>query len=155
MNFQRVNTLDQSVLNDFVSFCLQSKPYNFCMLPSLSARLFQIKNYYRHLHQVSEVFVYKLDEKVKFFVAIKQENENGCIEFVYGSPFNILRDLKEFRDWYFAQNPHLTTIYTTLLREHKPEPMFQLVKKRDKNAKICVDNGTISVLWYKKNGLQT
>jgi hypothetical protein len=155
MNFQQVNASDSSVLDSFISFCLRSKPYPFCSLPTFSARIIQIKNYYEHLFEVAEIYVLKQDGQIVFFIATHEKEDGVCVEFVYGSPFTILGEFREFRYFYQKQKNKTCVFYSYLLREHKLNAMFNMIKKRDKNAKISLDNGKILVLWYNDNGLQT
>ncbi len=155
MNFQQVNSLDPAVLEGFISFCLQSKPYPFCSLPTFSARVSQIKKYYEYLFQIANIYIIKKNNKVSFFVAVKEEEDRVCVEFIYGEPFSGITDFCNFRRFYQEQKNKNFLFYTNLLREHKKNALLNLIKKRDKNAKISLDNGKIFVLWYNDNGLQT
>jgi len=155
MNFQQVNASDPAVLKSFISFCLNSKPYPFCNLPTFSARVTRIKKYHEYLFKVAEVYALKENNEIIFFIAVKEEEDRICVEFIYGEPFSGLGYFREFRLFYRKQKNKNLVFYTNLLREHKFNALFNLIKKRDKNAKISLDNDKIFVLWYDDNGLQT
>jgi hypothetical protein len=95
------------------------------------------------------------ESPILFFIAVKEEEDRICVEFIYGEPFSGLGYFREFRLFYRKQKNKNLVFYTNLLREHKFNALFNLIKKRDKNAKISLDNDRIFVLWYDDNGLQT
>jgi hypothetical protein len=155
MNFQLVNPSDQTVMDDFVSFCLKSKPYSFCCLPALSARIFQIKKYYECLFQDNEVYALKENGSVRFFIALKKQDNEAFADFVIGKPFLIFSDFANFRKFYSDLHNTPFTFRTLINRENKLEPYLKYIKKRDPDARFLLDNDKIFVLWYNKNGTQT
>jgi hypothetical protein len=142
MNFTLIKTLEQSERKNLVNFFLKSKPYPFCQMPSMSLSIFKIKEYIDFLLENCYVYIRK-----DFFVAISLENETAIVQFVIGLPFKVISDFEEFRAFLKNKNKKITKFYTEIQREHKKEKLLRLIKQRDKNAEINLDNQKICVLW--------
>jgi hypothetical protein len=142
MNFTLIKSLKSCQEKQIISFFLKSKPYSFCSLPSHSLCVFKIKEYLNFLLENCEVYIGK-----NFFVAISIETDIAIVEFVYGSPFNVIRDFEKFRKWFKSKNNQVTHFYTEIQRKHKRKSFLKFIENRDKNAEIKLDNEKICVLW--------
>jgi hypothetical protein len=142
MNFTLIKALDESMENKMISFFLKSKPYDFCCLPSRQLSVIKIKEYIRHLFTNSQIYT-----STNFFIALSVENETATIEFLFGSPFQIVGEFKKFRSFFGQINPKVKIYFSEIHRKHKRQNLIRMIQKRDSEAKIILDNQKICVLW--------
>jgi hypothetical protein len=147
MNFQPVKHNDFRVEKAFVSFCLASKPYDFCSLPTMSARLFRIKDYYDFLLRNKECFFAEDKKGIRFFAAIERSATGVYVDFVFGPPFKLAADFKNFRQFYRGLHRQNFEFSTIIKRQHKQASFVKSIQKRDDSAKLFVDNQEIHVSW--------
>jgi hypothetical protein len=142
MNFTLIKELPEAEKKNLIRFFLKSKPYPFCQMPSMFLALFKIKEYIDFLFDNFSIYVRK-----DFFIAISVEKEKAIVQFVKGSSFNGISDFEEFRAFFCAQNKNVKVFYTEIQRDYKKQKLIRFIKRRDKNAKINLDNDKICVLW--------
>jgi hypothetical protein len=152
MNFQQLNGDNSTVQCTFEDFCIRSKPYDFCSIKNPSVRMVQIKKYYEYLVNTTHIFHLTQDDHTRFFLSIKPEPPNITIEFIFGDPLTMLEDFRIFREFYWRQFDCDTPFTTEIKRQHKLKPFLNFIRRKDKNAKISLDNGKILVL-YTKDGI--
>jgi hypothetical protein len=153
MNFQQLNGDNLFVRSTFVDFCVRSKPYDFCSIKNPSVRMTQIKKYYEHLVKTTSIFYLAQGDRTRFFLSIKPEAGSVTIEFIFGDPLTMLEDFRVFREFYWQKFDCDTPFTTEIKRQHKLKPFLNFIRKKDKNAKISLDNGKILVS-YSRNGAQ-
>jgi hypothetical protein len=149
MNFQPVKQQDHNVENAFVSFCIKSKPYDFCSLPTMSARLFRIKDYYDFLLREKNCFFLGERDFVDFFIALDHSPTGVYVDFVFGPPFKLQKYFENFRKFYRGQHQDDLEFRTILKRQHKKSSFVRAIKKRDASARFSVDNDEIHVSWVE------
>lgn len=147
MNFQLLKENNDIVEEAFVSFCLKSKPYDFCSGPSMSLRTLQIKSYYQFLMAEKDVYFVEQNRFIRFFIAIQETEEGFYVDFIFGLPFKLGSDFKNFRQFYRSKRSRNCKFFTKIKRKHKLQLFLKGIKKRDASANFCVDNGEICVSW--------
>lgn len=152
MNFQHLKDDNPIVESAVIDFCLQSKPYDFCSIKSYSVKMIQIKKYYQFLLETSGIFYCIENGSVKFFISIYPSDSNIEIKFIFGSPFDLARNFKLFREFYWKQFNCSLPFVGEVKRQHKLKTYLKSIEKRDPSAKIFLDNGKILVS-YSRDGL--
>jgi len=152
MNFQQLKGDNPALQSAFEDFCIRSKPYDFCSIKNPSARIVQIKKYYEYLVDTTSVFYLAEGDHIRFFLSIKQTQESIVIEFIFGDPSTMLGDFRVFREFYWRQFDCDLPFTTEIKRQHKLKAFLNFIQKKDKNAKISLDNGNILVS-YTRNGI--
>lgn len=148
MNFQLLEKHnDEKIQDAFLDFFLKSKPYDFCSLPSRSARVMQIKKYYEFL--ISRKIVYFAEDHrgLRFFIAFFELNGEIYVDFVFGPPFKLAKDFKLFREFYRKEKNENFKFYTKIHRKHKLKNFLASIKGRDPDAIFSIDNEEICVSW--------
>jgi hypothetical protein len=152
MNFQQLNSDNSIVRSTFEDFFVRSKPYDFCSIKNPSARMVQIKKYYEYLVETTRIFHLTQGNHTRFFLSIKPEPLNITIEFIFGDPLTMLEDFRIFREFYWRRFDCDAPFTTEIKRQHKLKPFLNFIRKKDKNAKISLDNGKILVS-YTRDGI--
>jgi hypothetical protein len=142
MNFTLIKELDKNLETKIINFFLKSKPYDFCCLPSRNLSVIKIREYIRHLFEHSVIYISK-----NFFIALSVENETATIEFLFGSPFEVIGEFKKFRSFFHQINPQVKNYFSEIQRKHKRQHLIKMIQRRDETAKIKLDNHKICVLW--------
>lgn len=142
MNFTLIKELSKKQEKKIIDYFLQSKPYDFCSLPSYSLRRFKIKEYIDFLLEQTDVYLLE-----DFFVSVTKKNNQAIVQFIYGQPFSVVQNFKLFREDFLKQNKEVNIFYTEILRKHKKNSLIKFIERRDKDAKIKLDNDKICVLW--------
>lgn len=152
MNFQQLKKTNAIVQSAFENFCIRSKPYDFCSIKNPSARITQIKKYYEYLAENSSIFYLMQEDRVRFFLSIKQEESQITIEFIFGDAATMLKDFCIFRHDYWRRNNCHLPFVTEIKRQHKLKSFLNFIQKKDPDAKFSLDNGKILVS-YSRDGL--
>jgi ADP-heptose:LPS heptosyltransferase len=152
MNFQQLKHHDPMVESALIDFCIRSKPYDFCSIKSHSLKLTQIKKYYEFLLNKYDIFYHAQNGDVRFFIAISHEKLHTEIRFIFGATFNIEKDFRAFREFYWKQFNCSKPFVGEVKRHHKLKTYLKGIEKRDANAKISLDNGEILVS-YTRDGI--
>ena len=147
MQFQRINQATDKITDKFISYCLKSKPYDFCNLPSRVISIIKIKEYIKFLFQICEVYLGTINGEIKLFVAVKRDNQNLEIEFIFGDHFGFLENFKKFRFFYHELHPEIRTFRAQITRKHKLKHFMNFLSKKDPNIQIILDKQEIVVLW--------
>jgi len=147
MQFQRINQATDKITDKFISYCLKSKPYDFCHLPSRTASIIKIKEYIEFLFQICEVYLGMIDDQIKLFVAVRRDNQNLEIEFIFGDHFGFLENFKKFRLFFSDSYPEIRTFRAQITRKYKLKHFMNFLSKKDPNIQIILDNQEIVVLW--------
>lgn len=147
MQFQRINKPNPDIQKMFVEFCLMSKPYDFCHMPSRILSLNKIKEYMMFLFDTCEIYLGTLDRQIKLFVAVCKNNQNVAIEFIFGTPFGFMKNLKQFRKFYSNVNKEIRTFSAQIKRKHKLKSFLKFIEAKDSEMKIFLDKQEIAVLW--------
>lgn len=152
MNFQQLKHHDPMVELALIDFCIRSKPYDFCSIKSHSLKLIQIKKYYEVLFKECDIFYVAENQKVVFFMAISEYDDRIEIQFVFSGTFDLIKNAKAFREFYWKQFNCFKPFVGVVKRQHKLKTYLNYIKKRDPDAKISLDNGEILVL-YTRDGV--
>ena len=151
MNFQQLKGNNAILQSTFEDFCIRSKPYDFCSIKNPSARMFQIKKYYEYLVDTTSIFYLTQGDRIRFFLSIKKDLKSIVIEFIFGDPPTMLEDFRVFREFYWQQFDCDLPFTTEIKRQHKLKPFLNFIQKKDKKAKISIDNDKILVS-YARDG---
>lgn len=152
MNFQQLKHHDPMVESALIDFCIRSKPYDFCSMKSHSLKLMQIKKYYEVLFKECDIFYATENQKVVFFMAISEYDDRIEIQFVFSGTFDLIKNAKAFREFYWKQFNCSKPFVGMVKRQHKLKTYLNYIKKRDPDAKIFLDNGEILVS-YTRDGV--
>lgn len=147
MQFQRINYPDKQIESMFVSYCLKSKPYDFCNMPSRSMSVFKIKEYMNFLFKMCKIYLGTFQGQIKLFIAISEIKDEANIEFVFGNPFGFMKNLEYFRKFYQDVNPKIQTFSAQIKRKHKLNSFLKFIQTKDQNMQIFLDKQEIVVLW--------
>lgn len=151
MNFQQLKGDNSKVRSTFEDFCIRSKPYDFCSIKNPSVRMVQIKKYYEYLVKTTSIFYLTKGDHIRFFLSIKQDLESIVVEFIFGDPLTMLGDFRIFRELYWQQFDCDLPFTTEIKRQHKLKSFLNFIQKKDKKAKISIDNDKILVS-YTRDG---
>ena len=152
MNFQQLKNNDPMVESALIDFCIRSKPYDFCSIKSHSVKLIQIRKYYEYLLRECNIFYVTENQRVVFFIAISECDDRIEMQFVFSDTFDLIKNAKAFREFYWKQFNCSKPFVGVVKRHHKLKKYLNYIKKRDRDAKISLDNGEILVL-YNRNGI--
>ena len=152
MNFQQLKNNDPMVESALIDFCIRSKPYDFCSIKSHSVKLIQIRKYYEYLLRECNIFYVTENQRVVFFIAISECDDRIEMQFVFSDTFDLIKNAKAFREFYWKQFNCSKPFVGVVKRHHKLKKYLNYIKKRDRDAKIYLDNGEILVL-YNRNGI--
>jgi len=152
MNFQHLKDNDSIVESALIDFCIRSKPYDFCSIKNGSARLIQIKKYCEELLKKCDIFYYKQNGRVRFFMAISREASYIEIQFIFGDPIHVVKDFKAFREFYWKNFDCVLPFAGAVKRQHQVKAYLNFIKRKDPDAKIFLDKDPILVL-YTRDGL--
>lgn len=152
MNFQQLKNDNPMVESALIDFCIRSKPYDFCSIKNHSIKLIQIRKYYKFLLKEFDIFYYNQDGRIRFFIAIHRQTSHIEIQFIFGVPLNIVKDFNAFREFYWNQFNCSLPFVGVVKRHHQLKSYLNFIEKKDKKAKISLDNGEILVS-YTKNGI--
>ena len=152
MNFQQLKNNDPMVESALIDFCIRSKPYDFCSIKSHSVKLIQIRKYYEYLLRECNIFYVTENQRVVFFIAISECDDRIEMQFVFSDTFDLIKNAKAFREFYWKQFNCSKPFVGVVKRHHKLKTYLNYIKKRDRDAKISLDNGEILVL-YNRNGI--
>jgi hypothetical protein len=150
MKFKLINEPTEELFNIFKSYCLKSKPFDFCELPSMQMRIFKIKEYFDNLFENCEVYTAEENGKILGFGGFKPLGGNVSADFVVG--FNDVLTFKEiskafadFREFYKQQNPQVKTFSGEIYRTYKADSYLKFIKRYMKPSKIDLDGERIMV----------
>lgn len=133
-------------MSDIETYCLKSKPYEFCNLASRRLSIFKIKEYISFLFKNCKVYISR-DLGELFFIAISLEKEIANLEFIFCSQYKLYNYFPTFRSFFMQKNPEVKFFYAEITRKHKTKKLLSFIKKNDKVAIINLDNDKICVLW--------
>lgn len=142
MNFTLIKQIDEALERKIIAYFLQSKPYSFCHLPSRFLSVMKIKEYVQFLLDNCSVYVGR-----DFFIALTIKKETAIVEFLFGSAFTIVNSFKQFRIQFKQKNPEVNVFFSEIQRIYKRDKLIKMIKQRDENAEIKLDNQKICVLW--------
>jgi hypothetical protein len=152
MNFQQLKGDNSIVQSRFEDFCICSKPYDFCSIKNPSVRMVQIKKYYEYLLRECNIFYVLENQEVVFFIAISEYDDRIEMQFVFSGTFDLIKNAKAFREFYWKQFNCSTPFVGVVKRHHKLKTYLNYIKKRDRDAKISLDNDEILVS-YNRDGI--
>lgn len=147
MHFQRIKETDKTIENMFINYCIDSKPYDFCHLPSRSMSIFKIKEYMEFLFNTCEVYLGMIDNQIKIFIAVERKDNATIIQFVFGTPFGFMSNVAMFRRFYKKVNPEIQKFSAQIMRKHKLDSFLKFITKKDPEMQINLDKQEITVLW--------
>ena len=136
----------------FYSFCIQSKPYDFCDIGSLTLREREIKKTFDNFSSTCDVYSAGENNKVVGFVFIKKEENCLDVSFLFGvrknftSPKLIEGAHKIFE--IALQKHNKNYLKSEIRRNYKVESYKKWVERYDKNAIIFNDKEN-TVVWCK------
>lgn len=150
MKFKLIKTPTEELFNIFKSYCLKSKPFDFCQIPSMQIRIFKIKEYFDNLFLHCDCFIVFENDEIVGFIAIEKENEVGVIIIAIGLYFKItFRQISQyfanFRKFYKEQNPQIKIFIGEIYRTYKANSYLKFIKRYMKPSKIDLDNERIMV----------
>ena len=106
MKFKLINEPSEELFNIFKSYCLKSKPFDFCELPSMQMRIFKIREYFNNLFENCEIYIAEENGKILGFGGFRQEGDSVSADFVVG--FNNFTHIKEIANCNFLKLPFPT-----------------------------------------------
>ena len=150
MKFKPIKEPTEEFFNIFKSYCLESKPFNFCELPSMQIRLIKIKQYFNSVFSYSDCIVALKNDEIVGFFCIEKQNEIGIIVIGVGlypkiTFPEIAEMFSDFRKFYKQQNPEIKSFIGEIVRNHKKESYLKFLKKYIKPSKIDLDKDPIIV----------
>lgn len=150
MKFKLIKEPSEELFNLFKLYCLESKPFDFCELPSMQMRIFKIKEYFNNLFKNCDCFLVFKDDQIVGFIVIEKENEVGEIIIAIGfhakiSFKQISQYFADFRKFYKEQNPQIKIFIGEIYRTHKSDSYLKFIKRYMKPSKIDLDNERIMV----------
>jgi len=150
MKFKLIKEPTEELFNLFKIYCLKSKPFDFCELPSMQMRIFKIREYFNNLFENCEVYTAEKNGKILGFGGFRPLGENVSADFVVG--FNDILTFKEiskafadFREFYKKQNPQIKTFSGEIYRTYKVDSYLKFIKRYMKPSKIDLDGERIMV----------
>jgi hypothetical protein len=150
MKFKLIKEPTEELFNIFKSYCLKSKPFDFCELPSMQMRIFKIREYFNNLFENCEIYIAEENGKILGFGGFRQEGDSVSADFVVG--FNNFLSLKEiskmffnFRSFYKKQNPHIKTFTGEVYRTYKVDSYLKFIKRYMGVSRIDLDKNPIMV----------
>lgn len=146
MNFTLIKNPDDKLITEIISYCLKSKPYEFCNLGSRKLSIFKIKEYVDCLFEHCEVYISR-DLGELFFIAVSKEGERANLEFIFCNQYKMYDYFPTFRSYFKQINPKVKFFYAEITRKYKTNKLISFIKKNDKVATINLDNDKICVLW--------
>ncbi len=147
MQFQRIKQPTKQIEDMFLSYCLISKPYDFCHMPSRHMSILKIKEYMRFLFEKFEVYIGIQNQQIKLLVAIATREIEAVVEFIFGSPFGFMDNFACFRSFYQKVNPEIKKFSAHIARKHKLKSFLNFITKKDPQMQIILDKQEIAVLW--------
>jgi hypothetical protein len=150
MKFKLINEPTEELFSIFKSFCLKSKPFDSCELPSMQMRLFKIKEYFNSVFLYSDCIIALKNDEIVGFFCIEKRNEIGIIVIGVGlypkiTFPEIAEMFSDFRKFYKQQNPEIKSFIGEIVRNHKKESYLKFLKKYIKPSKIDLDKDPIIV----------
>lgn len=150
MKFKLIKEADSELFDIFKSYCLKSKPFDFCELPSMQMRLLKIKEYFNNLFSYNDCFAVFQNNEIVGFICIEKQNEIGVITIAIGLHTKITfsqisQYLSDFRKFYKQQNPEIKTFSGEIHRTFKADSYLKFIKRYMKPSKIDLDKDHIMV----------
>ena len=150
MKFKLIKQPTEELFDIFKSYCLKSKPFDFCELPSMQARLIKIKEYFNNLFKNCDCFLVFKDDQIVGFIVIEKENEVGEIIIAIGfyakiSFKQISQYFADFRKFYKEQNPQIKTFSGEIYRTYKADSYLKFIKRYMKPSRINLDKERIMI----------
>jgi hypothetical protein len=150
MKFKLIKEPTEELFDIFKLYCLKSKPFDFCELPSMQIRIFKIREYFDNLFETCEVYTAEENEKILGFGGFRPVGQNVNADFVVG--FNNILTFKQiskafasFREFYKKQNPQIKTFSGEIYRTHKADSYLKFIKRYMEPSKIDLDGERIMV----------
>jgi len=150
MKFKLIKQPTEELFDIFKSYCLKSKPFDFCELPSMQARLIKIKKYFNEMFLYDDCYIaLKNDEIVSFYCIEKRDDIAEIIIAVGLYPkitfLEISKIFAEFRVFYKKQNPQIKTFKGEIYRSYKADSYLKFIKKYMGISRIDLDKEHIVV----------
>jgi len=117
MNFKPIKTYSKELESEIINYCLKSKPYEFCELPSRNLAILKIKEYIAFLFSNCEIFICEEDGKINFFIALTIKEEGVVIDFCFGDEIKMKTCFAEFRRLFKRQHPQILGFYSEVTRK--------------------------------------
>lgn len=150
MKFKLIKEPTEELFDIFKSYCLKSKPFDFCELASMQMRILKIKEYFDNLFLSCECFIVLDNNEIIGFIVIEKENEIASIIIAIGLHLKITfqqisQYFADFRKFYKEQNPQIKTFSGQIYRTYKADSYLKFIKRYMKPSKINLDNERIMV----------
>jgi hypothetical protein len=150
MKFKLIKEPNEELFNLFRSFCLKSKPLDFCELPSMQMRLIKIKQYFNNIFFEKDCVIGLENDEIVGFFCIKKRNEIAGIVIAFGLhpkiTFNkISKMFTDFRKFYKQENPEIKSFVGEVVRNYKKDSYLKFLKKYVKPSRIDLDKDPIMV----------
>jgi hypothetical protein len=150
MKFKLIKEPSEELFNLFRSYCLKSKPFDFCELPSMQMRVFKIKEYFNIIFSYNDCFIVLESEEIVGFICIEKQGEVGVVTIAIGLHLKITfkqisQYFADFRKFYKGQNPQIKTFSGEIYRTYKADSYLKFIKRYMKPSKIDLDGERIMV----------
>lgn len=150
MKFKLIKEPNQEIFEIFKSYCLKSKPFDFCTVPSMQTRLFKIKEYFNNLFSHNDCFLALEDDEIVGFICIEQVGQSANITIAVGLyPKITFKQISQyffnFRKFYKQQNSHIKTFIGEIYRTHKKDSYLKFIKKYMGVSRINLDKERIII----------
>lgn len=148
MEFKRILEPTDVLRKNFINFCVKSKPFHFCEIPSLRLKLFKINEYFDFLFAESLIFIGEENQEFKFFIALSLDGPAAQVDFYFGGCFAARKTLEDFRSWYLTQNQEVEYFWAALTRSYKYDKYIRAIKRIDPKVIFKLDKQKMCIYWY-------
>jgi hypothetical protein len=150
MKFKLIKEPSEELFNLFKSYCLKSKPFDFCELPSMQMRVLKIREYFNAIFSYNDCFIVLEREGIVGFICIEKQGEIGVVTIAIGLHLKITfkqisQYFADFRKFYKEQNPQIKTFSGEIYRTYKADSYLKFIKRYMKPSKIDLDGERIMV----------
>lgn len=150
MKFKLINEPTKEIMDILKIYCLKSKPFDFCELPSMTMRVFKINEYFNSLFKSHEVYTAENNGKIVGIGFFRKDEQNVYADFIVG--FNNLLSFREisetfknFRIFYKNEYPEVKLFCGEIYRVFKVKSYLKFIKKYMNPIKIDLDKERIMV----------
>lgn len=150
MKFKLIKKPTEELFIFFKTYCLKSKPFNFCELPSMQMRVFKIREYFNNLFSYGDCFTVLKNDQIIGFFCIEKQNEIATIVIAFGlySKITFVEMSKiflDFRKFYKQENPEIKSFFGEVIRNYKKDSYLKFIQRYMKPSRIDLDKNPIMV----------
>jgi len=153
MKFKLIKEPSEELFNLFKSYCLKSKPFDFCESPSMQMRVLKIREYFNVIFSYNDCFLVLESEEIIGFICIEKQGEVGVITIAIGlhpkiTFKQISQYFTDFRRFYKEQNQQIKIFSGEIYRAYKAGSYLKFIKRYMKPSRIDLDKDHIMIYFY-------